>query len=310
MAIALITGINGFVGKHVAHELHSQGWTIWGVAQDQVVHPEIKDIITNYFLCDLTDYDAVARLPLSEVAVIINLAGLATVGKSFDNPEIYMKVNVGVLSTLCKRIEEIGRKDLRIIAISSGTVYSTDQEMPLTEDSAIDASSSPYSASKLAMEEAALDFRGKGFDCVIARPFNHTGPGQAEGFLLPDLYAKVRSAAGKEILVGNLDTQRDYTDVRDVSRAYAALASQKTLKYAIYNICSGKPIVGTEMLNMLSIVCSTGQLRTHADPNFFRPSDAAVIYGDNSRIKSETGWQPALSLEQTIKDFVAWKETS
>jgi len=304
MATILVTGINGFVGGHLAKELHGQGWNVVGIGQESAPASGVKNFLTDYASCDLTDYAAVAKLPLDDVKAIINLAGLAAVGRSFDQPDLYMKVNVDVLATLCRRVQELDRKDLRIIAISSGALYASGQPLPLTENSLTDGTTSPYAASKLAMEETARQYAADGFDCVIARPFNHIGPRQAEGFLLPDLYAKITSAKGSEIKVGNLETRRDYTDVRDVARAYAALATKDVLKHAIYNVCSGHAVSGSTILSKLKDVCKRPDLQTKVDASLFRPSDAPIIYGDNSRLRAETGWQPSIPLEQTIQDFV------
>lgn len=301
----LITGINGFVGRHLAQELVAQGWNVIGLGHGPEPAPKVDKFISKYIDCDLTNQKAVSKLPLNEVQAVINLAGMAAVGQSFDEPDLYMKVNVGVLTTLCERIKQLGRKDLRILAISTGAVYAPNQSMPLTENSLVSSASSPYAASKVAMEAVGQSFRAEGYDCVIARPFNHIGPGQAQGFLLPDLYEKIRSVKGSKIRVGNLQTQRDYTDVRDIARAYMALATKDRLEHAIYNVCSGKPVPGTTLFEKLKIACNRIDLRTVEDENLFRPSDSPILYGDNSRIYRETGWQPTIPLEQTIRDFVA-----
>ncbi len=305
MSTILVAGVNGFVGHHLTRELATQGHEVIGVGREAEPTSNIREAVSDYFVCDTTDYDSVSKLPLNEVAAIINLAGLAAVGKSFDEPDVYMRVNVSVLTTFCRRIRDMNRKDLRMIAISSGGVYASGQPMPLTEDSAVDASSSPYAASKLAMEQAAREFRNNGFDCVIARPFNHIGPGQAPGFLLPDLYAKIKEVKGSEIRVGNLETRRDYTDVRDVARAYLALATQDKLSHAVYNVCSGLAIGGATVLDALKEACNLPDLQYTIDKEQFRPSDSPVLYGNNSRIKNETGWQPRIPLTQTVQDFVA-----
>lgn len=305
MSKVLVTGVNGFVGHHLASELHENGFEVIGAGHEHSLASDLRDIVSDYLICDLTDYQSVSKLPLEDINAVINLAGLAAVGKSFDEPELYMRVNVSVLSTLCERIKEIGRNDLRVLAISSGALYASGQPMPLSEESLTDSTTSPYAASKLAMEKAALDFRDEGLDCVVVRPFNHIGPGQMEGFLLPDLYAKLKSSGDTdEIRVGNLETKRDYTDVRDVARAYIGLSTKASLEHGIYNVCSGRPVSGEEILAILKEVCGRTAVKAVVDKSQFRPSDAPVIYGDNSRLKAEIGWQPLIPLGQTIKDFV------
>lgn len=301
----LVTGVNGFVGKHLVRELNKDGIEVIGLSRDKSPNASIKPFLASYRSCDLTKQQDVNSLDFTNISAVVNLAGLAAVGRSFDEPDLYMDVNVSVFTSIANRIRNSGRTNLRLIAISTGAVYAPGQSLPLTEKSAVTKESSPYAASKLAMEKAALKFRSEGFDCVIARPFNHIGPGQDTGFLLPDLYKKIRSAEGSRIKVGNLETQRDYTDVRDVARAYMALATAQNLRYDTYNVCSGTPLSGHEMLEKLKAACQRSDLRTIVDKTLFRPSDAPVLYGANSRLRAETGWQPTIPLEQTIADFVS-----
>lgn len=309
MKEVLVTGVNGFVGHHLARELVERGYGVVGVGHEGTPPSgELKELLNDFIACDLTKPDEVAKLPLDSIHTVINLAGLAAVGKSFDDPDLYMKVNVEVLSVMCDRVKALGLNGLRIVAISSGAVYASHQEMPLTETSKTDTESSPYAASKLAMEEFARNFRNEGYNCVIARPFNHIGPGQATGFLLPDLYEKVTTAKDDEIKVGNLETERDYTDVRDVARAYISLATKESLEHLIYNVCSGKSVAGTEMLDAVKKACDRTGLQTTVDKDLFRPSDSPVLFGNNSRLRSETGWEPNISFEQSVKDFVDTKQ--
>ncbi len=298
-----VTGINGFVGHHLARVLAESGHQVLGIGRQTEPSAQIKDYISGYQDCDLTNSDDVANLPFDSIDAFINLAGLAAVGKSFAEPEAYMDINVKVLSVMCEQIRSIGLKNLRLVAISTGAVYGSSQPMPLTEESKVTPDSSPYAASKLAMEQVALEFRRHGQDIVIARPFNHIGPGQDTGFLLPDLFLKLKTSSG-EIRVGNLETRRDYTDVRDVAQAYMALATTPQLNHDMYNVCSGRAVSGTELLEELKIACGKADIKAVIDKGLFRPSDAPELYGDNSRISAETGWKPSIPLPQTVRDFV------
>lgn len=310
MSKVIVTGVNGFVGHHLARELKQQGWEVIGVGTDQEAASTIHDSLNGYYTCDLTDYDSVSLLPLKQVRAVINLAGLAAVGPSFDQPDLYMRVNTSVLDTLCKAAIEQDVKDIRLLAISSGAVYGLGQQMPLTEESLLNPDSSPYAASKIAMEELAASYRNDGLDCVVARPFNHIGPGQAEGFILPDLYKKLIVArdTNDKILVGNLTTKRDYTDVRDVAQAYINLISQDELDGGIYNVCSGRSFSGEEILAHLTHALGFDDVVVEVDEKLFRPSDAPNLYGDNSRLLAATGWRPSIALDQTIGDFVSSKK--
>lgn len=301
----LVTGCNGFVGKHLVRELSSRGVKVFGLGFNELSHPEISDLLETYFEVDLTNKDAVAGLALSEVDAVINLAGLAKVGDSFAHPDVYKKVNVEVLTNIGEELLKQNPR-ARVIAVSTGALYDPDQQLPLTENSKITAGNSPYAESKLLMEEEAESLRKKGLDCIVVRPFNHIGPGQEPGFLLPDLLEKIVQLpkSGGTISVGNLKTRRDYTDVRDIAKAYSALALAKHLGHGLYNICSGKSRSGEEILE--SILVSTGakNVAVKVDKAFVRPSDPQDLYGSNERLRHDIGWQPEIPLRQTIEDFV------
>lgn len=306
MKTVLVTGVNGFVGGHVVDELVARGCEVVGVRR-HAVRPELRRKLLACFSCDLTDAEAVAKLDLAGIDAVINLAGLAKVGDSFAQPEKYKHTNVDVLAVLCEHLIK-ERLQPRVIAISSGAVYDSNQAMPFTEEDKLASTGSPYAMSKIEMEKAAQAFRKRGLDCVIARPFNHCGPGQQTGFLIPDLYQTIKSAQkrGGALKVGNLATKRDYTDVRDVARAYADLALAKELHHHVYNICSGKSVAGKEILRLL--LQETGAhkwLRVVADPELLRPNDAPELYGSYAWLKAETGWTPHIPLRRTVKDFVA-----
>jgi len=307
----LVTGVNGFVGHHLVREIHESGHEVMGLGYGEMKDVETSGLLTDYISCDLTDKEAVAELPLDDISAVISLAGLANVGASFDNPEFYNKVNVEVLTNVCDKIIQNGLS-ARIIAVSTGAVYAPNQPMPLTEESKIARNGPPYASSKLMMEEAARDYRAKGLDIVVARPFNHSGPGQAPGFLIPDLYQHlVESKQGNNPLkVGNLETRRDYTDVRDIVRGYVSLALAEKLHQNTYNICSGQSRSGKEVLKLLMEATDSHNVDIEVDQSLIRPTDPPDLYGSYERLKQGTGWQPNIPFEQTIKDFVAWKESS
>lgn len=303
----LVTGVNGFVGKHLVRELTDRGHQIVGLAQNEPAHDDIKDLLDSHLICDLGDITAVDALPLDDIHAVINLAGLASVGASFDKPDLYKQVNVAVLQNIGNRLVKLKSK-ARMVAISTGAVYDNDQPMPLTEKSKTVTQGSPYAQSKLLMEQAAAALRKKGLDVVVARPFNHIGPGQREGFLIPDLYKKLIAfkQSGAVVLVGNLKTKRDYTDVRDIAKAYVDLAVAETLEYDTYNVCSGKSYSGLEILNnLLKEMDLEGQVVTEIDSALTRFSDPAELVGSSQRLQEETGWTPSIPLQTTVHDFVA-----
>lgn len=303
----MVTGANGFVGRHVVAELASRGCAVIAVSRQNEVDPSIADLVEAYLPRDLANLDEARELPLGDVDAVINLAGLAAVGESFSQREEYLRVNTGVIDTVCTVAVERGLSGLRVIAVSSGAVYAGRQDMPLAEDSAVDPGSSPYAESKLAMEGRAQFYRRAGVDCVVARPFNHIGPGQGPGFLVPDLLRQVEQVvtAGGPILVGNLSTRRDYTDVRDVAAAYAALASAPALDHHLYNVCTGRSLAGTEILATMLAQLGLSELTVESDRARFRPSDQPDIYGNNARLAGAVAWCPTIPVGSSIRDFLA-----
>jgi GDP-4-dehydro-6-deoxy-D-mannose reductase len=156
--------------------------------------------------------------------------------------------------------------------------------------------------SKRLQEELAGYYGVRGFEYVIARPFNHIGPGQNTGFLVPDLAKQVAEAekSGAETIgVGNLSAKRDYTDVRDIVQAYLLLL-EKGRSGEIYNICSGRSVSGSEVLDGLLKHSSNKSLRPVEDPAKVRPVDAPEIYGSYDKLKADTGWEPKIALETTL----------
>lgn len=307
MKTILVTGVNGFVGRHLAAELTRQGHSVLGTGMKDTMPPELQPYITTYHGgCDLTNAANVAKLPLDQVDAVVNLAGLAQVGASEGQESKYNHINVAVHTVLADRLVKLRYFNTRLLAISTGAVYDNHQPMPLREDSRLLAGNgSPYALSKVAMEQALEKHRRKGLDLVISRSFNHIGPGQLPGFLVPDLTKQVLSS--NVVLGGDLSTERDYTDVRDVVKAYALLATQPALNHHIYNVCSGKAVSGQVIFE--KIVAATGKnikdITIKVDQKLIRQNDPQRIVGDNTRLVKDTKWQPTKSLDETINDFVA-----
>jgi GDP-4-dehydro-6-deoxy-D-mannose reductase len=314
MHTVLITGVNGFVGHRLAKELKSHGIRVYGLGQEQNTSPTLVPILDKYIACDLTVLVEVAKLPLEEISSIVNLAGLANVGASFGKEDLYQKVNVGVLKNLMAVIRKKNLNNIRVLAVSTGAVYDPNQTMPLTEESKLVSlqSTSPYVASKIAMESVAKQAYGKGLKCIIVRPFNHIGPGQLPGFLIPDLVSKliaVKDTKVATITVGNLKSQRDYTDVRDVVAAYGLLATSDIQLSPVYNICSGTPVSGDQILQLAQKRTNTMAVSIEIDLSLIRPNDPSVLYGSHDLLTKDTGWEPKIPIEQTISDFVALEKS-
>ena len=294
MKTIIITGINGFVGKHLTRELHENGISVIGVGREDEAHEEISSILEAYHVVDLSqEWPAIAN-----VDAVIHLAGLAAVGPSFDNPQLYININSAMVTYMAEYYLKQEQQP-RLIVVSSGAIYDSKQPMPLKETGAI-GYNSPYAVSKVLVENQCTYYRKRGLDCIIVRPFNHIGPGQLPGFLVPDVIEQIKK--GDAVKVGNITTKRDYTDVRDIARAYRLLATAPTLNHTIYNACSGRSVVGEEIVATLLKVSGNEDLEVVTDESKFRPTDDIDIYGDSSRLQQDTGWKPEKSLPDTLLD--------
>jgi len=303
----LVTGVNGFVGRHLAKELSEHGLEVVGVGGPQGGR-EISDYISRYYTIDLMDKQATAELDFSDIDGVIHLAGLASVGPSFNDPLTYIQTNVGLEVNLFETAMSQNKKP-KFLIVSSSSLYNSAAPLPVTEGSGV-IPSSPYAVSKLSQEQMALYYSRYGFEIVIARPFNHIGPGQATGFIVPDLTKQVVAVENgdtTEISVGNLDAKRDYTDVRDIVRAYRLLLD-KGRDGEIYNICSGTSHSGNELLELITKTANV-EPKVVQDPAKMRPSDAPDIFGSHEKITQDTGWLPEIALEQTIHDVVEYWRT-
>ncbi|MDB5168805.1 MAG: NAD-dependent epimerase/dehydratase [Candidatus Saccharibacteria bacterium] len=304
MKSVLITGVNGFVGHHLAKELHNAGYRVHGIGGHigSSAQPPFVDIYTTL---DLADSGTVETVDFSGVDAVIHLAGLAAVAPSFDEPMRYININIGIQVNLFEAAIAQGASP-KFLIISSGSLYDPKTTFPITEMSPVDPSS-PYAVSKLGQEQMAQYYAQRGFECIIARPFNHIGPGQGPGFIVPDLAQQIVS--GETVKVGNLDSERDYTDVRDIARAYRLLLEAGQAGQ-IYNVCSGAPVSGHKILEGLQKAAESSA-PIEQDPSRMRPADNPVIYGSHDKLTADTGWQPEISLDTTLADVIAdWRSQS
>lgn len=300
----IVTGVNGFVGEHVVDTFKEDGFEVVGIGSDNSPNEKVAHKLDTYVSCNLLDVDSVNNIDLNNARAIIHLAGLSAVSRSFDQAQRYISDNAVMTYNLLDHAKTSNMQG-RAIVVSSGALYDPNQPLPISEES-VTSPTSPYAIGKLASEHVVDYFRNRGLDAVIARPFNHIGPGQKEGFILPDIYAQLSSVgSGGEIQVGNLNTRRDYTDVRDIVAGYKALALADSLDHRLYNICSGKSLSGKDILALVERIGNYTDIKVSIDPSKIRPSDIMDIYGDSSRIRKELGWQPQYDIEQTITDFVA-----
>lgn len=302
MGRVLVTGSNGFVGNHLVRQLVNSGLEVVTIGGEQGTSQVVDGVVQHHVL-DLLDRAAVKRIDFTNVMGVIHLAGLATAGPSFAEPMLYMNANVGMETNLFEAA--LAQKVTpRFLIISSGNVYSSKAKLPLTENSAV-LPNSPYSVSKLSQELMAEYYGVRGLEYIIARPFNHIGPGQGPGFIVPDITSQliaVEQGTASTISVGNLDAQRDYTDVRDIARAYQLLL-QHGKAGETYNICSGQPVSSHEILAGL---LKQGRQKPEItqDRARMRPSDIPISYGSHDKLSRDTGWEPEISIDQTLADVV------
>ncbi|MGO8872776.1 MAG: GDP-mannose 4,6-dehydratase [Acidimicrobiales bacterium] len=294
---SLITGGRGFVGHWLADHLREAG--------DEVVVIDQEVDVTNptALLAAVTD---------AAPDAIYHLAALSHVGRSWDEPLRVLEVNVIGTAALLAAARECGT-DPRILVTSSAEVYGavTDPALlPLTEASPT-APLTPYAASKLAAEAfVAQAYLGHGQHVITVRPFNHIGPGQSPNFAVPALAKRIVEAelrGATTMAVGNLSARRDFTDVRDVVRAYRLLIECGT-PGEVYNVCSGRDVSIRSIADGLLGLAGTS-LEFETDPLLVRPVEVPVLRGDPSRLTSATGWKPEIPLEQTLADVLAyWRD--
>jgi GDP-4-dehydro-6-deoxy-D-mannose reductase len=259
------------------------------------VSPDIADLVTDYQDRDLTE-----SWPSDPADAIIHLAGLAAVRPSFDDPQGYLVGNSAPVTHLCERLLAEGHSP-RVVVVSTGAIYAPGVRL---NEAAPTQVTSPYVVSKLLVELQCAYYRRRGLDVTVMRPFNHIGPGQQPGFLLPDLIVGVAAGA---LTAGNLDTRRDYTDVRDVARAYRLAVEAERIDPPTLNVCSAVAVSGREMLRLVAHEFGVPVPQPAVDPARLRPADPSEITGDNTLIREVLGWAPQISLERTVADTVAAK---
>lgn len=289
---ALITGGHGFVGRWLAEHLEHCG--------DEVVATGEE--------VDVRDAAAV-RASLAEVApdTVYHLAGWAHVGSSWDDPPGAFQVNAAGTVHVLDAARRMARPPL-VLVVSSAEVYGVvrPDQLPLVEDQAL-RPVSPYASSKVAAEVAAKQFvDGFGLQVVVARPFNHIGPGQSPGFVVSALAQRIVNAerTGARVLeMGNPTPRRDLTDVRDVVRAYRLMVEHGAAG-EVYNVCTGRD-VGIGELARRMIELSGLDLELRPGSVELRPIDVPVLRGDPTRLRRDTGWQAEIPLDETLRDVLA-----
>lgn len=300
----LITGASGFVGKHLVDELQSIGHEVVGIGTSE---SSLKDKI-KYFQMNILDKSAITNL-INELkpTYIFHLAGISNIKYSWENKEKTFEANIIGTTILLDAIKECSPYS-KILTIGSSEEYGPKsiEKNPLSEDSSLEPIN-PYGISKAAISMLIRQYQKVyGLEIIHARPFNHIGIGQSKGFVVPDFAEQIidieKGKKERFIKVGNLSATRDFTDVRDIIKAYISLMG-KGESGQIYNVCSGVGVSIDNILNLL-IKLSRVDVEIVRDPNLSRPSDIPVYVGDNSKLKRKTEWEPLIAIEETLNDIL------
>ncbi|MBL7191304.1 GDP-mannose 4,6-dehydratase [bacterium] len=312
----LIAGIAGFAGTHLAEFASEQGAQIYGLDRRQGnrwlnnLEPQPEVIV-----CDLLDYNAIAdALARIQPHVIFHLAAQASVRQSIDEPAETFMANVVVTINLLEAVRKL-KLDSKVLLITSSEVYGIvkPEELPLYEDAPL-RPVHPYAVSKVTVHYLTYQYHHThGLDVIEARAFNHIGPRQSLGFVLPDFssqIAKLSEQPGRKVIkVGDLSARRDFTDVRDIVRGYWLL-SEKGLPGGVYHLCSGGSISIDELLK--EVISASGiPVEIEVDPARLRPSPMPDIWGSYEKIHSLCGWRPRIPWKKSVEDtYSFWSENS
>ena len=301
----LVTGAAGFVGHHLVRELESSGHE---VATTDALQPDAPAAhgLPDYSTADLRDGESMrALVRATRPDAVVHLAGVSFVPDGARDPSLALTVNIGGTWTLAEALAAEAPR-ARLLFVSTAQVYGTiPSPAPLREESPL-RPLSLYAVTKVAGESLLLARHAAGtLDAVVARPGNHTGPGQTPKFVAPAFARQVLSAKRGEIAalrVGNLDSIRSFADVRDVVRAYRLLL-ERGVPGGVYNVASPANVRIGELLDRLRALAGC-DAPVETDPALWRPTDSCPVL-DVSRLRADTGWAPAFSLDDTLRDLLA-----
>ena len=290
---ALITGADGFVGRYLVDLLTSAG-------------EDVTESAT-----DITDRDKlIATFADAAPDVVYHLAAQSDVGGSWDSPIETYRVNVEGTVNVLDSARFAGAT--RVLAVTSADIYGQvhESDLPLTETQPLQPVN-PYAASKAAAEMVCIQAGlGHGLEVIRVRSFNHLGPGQSDRFVASAIASRIAHNelnGNPSIPVGNLAARRDFTDVRDVVRAYHLLMINGQ-PGETYHVCSGVDLPVSELANTL-LSLSAAPMHLAPDPSLLRPVDLPVLRGDNGKLCDDTGWVPEIPIEQTLRDLLQyWRQ--
>lgn len=310
MKKALITGITGFVGSHLAELLLEAGvWEVYGTVRWRSKRENIEHLTeVNLVECELRDSVSVEKM-ISQVQpdYIFHLAAQSFVPTSWNAPSDTLSNNILGQVNILEAVRRAGIKPRILVACSSeeyGLVMPS--EIPITEENPL-RPLSPYGVSKVAQDLLGYQyFKSYGMHIVRTRAFNHTGPRRGHVFVSSDFARQIaeieKGLRPPFIFTGNLSAQRDFTDVRDIVKGYL-MALDYGESGEVYQLCSGKALAISELLEILLSMTNVA-IEVRQDPARLRPSDVPVLLGSHAKFHEQTGWKPQIPLEQTMADLL------
>ena len=309
----LVTGADGFVGRWLVRRLLDDGREVYGAVRPAVTPPEDgltaeERAAVRWLPLEITDADSVRRCADLPYDAVVHLAAVSSGADALRDPGMAWTVNAAGTARLAHVLAEARREDRAdplLLVVSTGEVYGRGPAAPRRETDAV-APCSPYAASKLGAEEAALEvWRRVGLRVIVARAFAHTGPGQDARFVVP-AFAQRLSVAKKigapVVKVGNLEPVRDLLHVHDVVDAYVRLLAKGEVG-EVYNVASGQGVSLEALLFRMAELLGMRPI-PEADPELIRPVDIPHLVGDSAKIRAATGWSPRRSLDDTLRDVL------
>ena len=310
MTKAIITGVAGFAGSHLAEALLKKNIAVFGFYHPS--HPrdnlqKIKDQIS-LVACDVLQQKKVSsEIKNISPDMVFHLAAFSSPSQSFINPAETLENNIVGQINILESLVKIKSK-AKILVIGSADEYGRVKKLPVTEDAPL-APTSPYAVSKVAQDLLGYQyFINNKLNVVRVRPFNHIGPRQAPVFAIPSFASQIAACeaqGGGSIKVGNLDASRDFTDVRDMVEAYI-LALEKGTVGDVYNLGSGRAYKLKDVLEMMLKMAKV-KIKIETDKSRLHKHDIKIIYCDSSKFRQKTGWSPKIPIQTTLSDTIEYE---
>jgi GDP-4-dehydro-6-deoxy-D-mannose reductase len=307
MKKALITGITGFAGSYLAHELLNNGYDVCGsfLNENSISLLPDREKFRLYKLDLLDETKTNELIDKEKPDYLFHLAGLTSPRKSIANPKEVIINNTVAQINLFEAIKKLNLKNIKILIVSSAEVYGlvNKTDLPMSENTPLNPTN-PYAVSKLTQDYLGLQyFLSDKLNIVRVRPFNHIGPRQAPDFVVPTFakrIVEIERGNSNVMKVGILSSKRDFTDVVDMVKAYK-LALEKGVSGEVYNLGFGKSYSIKEILDIM-IGLSKVEIKVEEDPALVKQSDDPELLCDYTKFKNLTGWSPQIPIEKTLEN--------